>query len=231
MSQPYYASERAFRLYEPIIGQAIASLPNPISFVSKGETRHAATDAARCRDAISAWLISRWPSPLAKTAAIVATLRVFADTSLDKVFISDIIGIRRVKSALEFARVHGIAPDLTYVKHWLLTERKIDTGAIKSPPADLPKLPVNPALIPRPLLFPSRFTHDDFAKAVDPCLIDSDEITPPDSTLRDTINGIESGALTGQHIFPIEQLPEIDLLLAGKLNVGKVVKDGQVILF
>jgi hypothetical protein len=56
-TEPYYASERCFRHYEPYITAAIAQWPKIIRFTTE---KSPATDAARCRDALAGWRKNRW---------------------------------------------------------------------------------------------------------------------------------------------------------------------------
>jgi hypothetical protein len=62
MAHQFYETEKCFRRYENYIHQALIAYPEEIRF--EPEVRTAATDAARCRDAITAWRHKKWASNL-----------------------------------------------------------------------------------------------------------------------------------------------------------------------
>lgn len=66
MAHSFYESEKCFRRYENYIHQALLAYPEEIRF--EPEVRSAATDSARCRDAITAWRQKQWASNLEVTA-------------------------------------------------------------------------------------------------------------------------------------------------------------------
>ena len=73
----FYESEACFRIYEEPIIQATLGFPKEVFFSS--ETRMLSTDTARCRDAITSFVINQWTSridpvayaPILKQLAVI----------------------------------------------------------------------------------------------------------------------------------------------------------------
>jgi hypothetical protein len=223
----YYASENAFRLYEPVLIQAIISIPHPISFVSKNQARCAATDAARCRDTIASWKVNRWESPISKAAARLSELRVWEFD--DRVYIGTAHARKEFNSMLAFCDVHGESPNLKCINHYYLDE--IHFPAPEIPPPSPPKKPVEELPL-RPLLFPRVFEFKDIhIPAAHPRMTSITEAEEAQPDLAKIIDDIDKGILVGQQTFPDIYEDEILRLIAGRLNIGMVKKDSTIILF
>jgi hypothetical protein len=236
----YYSSEQAFRIYEPIIIQAITAIPNAISFVTKDKTRKATTDAARCRDAISAWRVRRWPSPIGTVAALANDLRTWEYEG--RCYIGNKSAHKEFHSTVAMAEAHNRPVDLSAICHYVLGEVK---QIRKQPdPVNDPRVRRNLAfdsrITPRPLLRPKAFptespyqipsAHD----AVTPSTADSPIDTPQEPEqlpLSELIKQLDEGKITGQFPFEMDKMDEIKMLTAGRLNVAFGIRDGKIILF
>lgn len=236
--RPYYASEQAFRLYEPILLQAIQSLPNAICFTSSNRARQASTDSARCSDAISAWRCNRWDSPLSQVAALATDLRVW--TYNERVYIGSKHARREFHAAREFAECHNRTFDQTGIVHYILNETKLQARERDrmSDPHTTP-LAYNTRITPKPPLFPKPFPTEKVADEsiiLDPDLLSvavtEDAIASPQPrALGELVEAIDSGKVTGEHSFDLEHLEQIKSLVAGRLNVAFGIRNNKIILF
>ncbi len=220
----YYASENAFRLYEPVLIQALTSIPAPISFVSKNQTRCAATDAARCRDTIAAWKVNRWESPISKVASRVAELRVWEYN--ERVYIGTAHARKEFNEMLRFCHVCNEIPNLRCINHYYLDEINFPLPSIQPPARPVDELPL------RPLLFPRVFEFKDIhIPAAHPRVTSITEVEEAQPDLAKIIDDIDNGIIVGQQSFPDIYEDEILRLIAGRLNIGMVKKDNTIILF
>jgi hypothetical protein len=77
-SEPFYKSERCFRRYEFFIHQALKTFPSVFRFEAQ-DGRSPATDAARCRDAITGWITNRWPTHFDADPVKISSLSVWQE--------------------------------------------------------------------------------------------------------------------------------------------------------
>ena len=239
--KPYYATENAFRLYEPIIIQAIASVPNAISFTSAAGARRATTDAARCRDALSSWRVRRWSSAIAPHAAIVATLRTW--TYKERVFIGQKHAFMTFVTAQQFAESHNRAFDISSITHYHLDHQLIKNTMKVSPESMVgQRLLFDPRIASRPLLMPKPFpTEAPVTSGAEPVLAsvsvipNADISTPrtekPAVDLRALVEQLDSGKIAGQHLIDYDRLDEVIQLTTGRLNVAYGIRGDKIVLF